>query len=237
MKNHGNTLLTIVVASSLAGIILLGAINLFKTMNVGLSRIDRKTAGQTYESQIKAALNSASAMANTLNATGSTTLKTCINACVANSANCLTNSCPTVETVFELKDAADGTLIPMPDVNGPALVDERGKPCMGSNCRWRVSAQFKPLSNDTLRLHFNLTYAPPPNEKGVILKPIDWNADVSMTHFTGGTCEFVKRAGDTMTGPLTLSGAPVRTNDAANKAYVDAATGGGGCYGICWNLP
>lgn len=32
---------------------------------------------------------------------------------------------------------------------------------------------------------------------------------------------FVNKAGDTMTGPLTLSGSPTNNNHAANKQYVD----------------
>lgn len=35
----------------------------------------------------------------------------------------------------------------------------------------------------------------------------------------------VDKSGDTMTGPLTLPGAPTNANHAATKAYVDAATG------------
>jgi hypothetical protein len=36
---------------------------------------------------------------------------------------------------------------------------------------------------------------------------------------------FVSKAGDTMTGPLTLSGDPATTNQASNRHYVDAALG------------
>ena len=38
---------------------------------------------------------------------------------------------------------------------------------------------------------------------------------------------YVMKSGDTMTGPLTLSGAPSTGNQAATKAYVDAAVAGG----------
>lgn len=38
----------------------------------------------------------------------------------------------------------------------------------------------------------------------------------------------VNKAGDTMTGLLTLSGDPTSSNHAATKAYVDASSGGGG---------
>ncbi len=43
----------------------------------------------------------------------------------------------------------------------------------------------------------------------------------------------VSKSGDTMTGLLTLSGAPTNANHATTKTYVDsaiAAAGGGGCY-------
>lgn len=39
--------------------------------------------------------------------------------------------------------------------------------------------------------------------------------------------EFVKRSGDTMTGPLVLPGDPTKSLEAATKGYVDARPGGG----------
>ncbi len=49
----------------------------------------------------------------------------------------------------------------------------------------------------------------------------------------GAAGDKVSKSGDTMTGILTLSGAPTAASHAATKSYVDsvaAAAGGGGCY-------
>lgn len=43
---------------------------------------------------------------------------------------------------------------------------------------------------------------------------------------------YVPLAGGTMTGPLVLSGAPTTSNQAATKAYVDSAAGGGVPSGV-----
>ena len=52
-----------------------------------------------------------------------------------------------------------------------------------------------------------------------------------------GTGVFVQKAGDTMTGLLTLSGDPTAALGAATKEYVDAHAGGGGAATAIGDTP
>lgn len=55
------------------------------------------------------------------------------------------------------------------------------------------------------------------------------SSPVTVTDISGLVdSRYVRAAGDTMTGPLTLSGDPTNANHAANKAYVDAVMASGG---------
>lgn len=47
------------------------------------------------------------------------------------------------------------------------------------------------------------------------------------TGYTGGDPNKLDKAGDAMSGPLTLAGPPTQPSHAATKAYVDASSGGG----------
>lgn len=57
--------------------------------------------------------------------------------------------------------------------------------------------------------------------------PIDNGDAVNKQYVDTGLGSKVNKSGDTMTGPLVLSGLPTLADHAATKAYVDSRTGGG----------
>ncbi len=62
-------------------------------------------------------------------------------------------------------------------------------------------------------------------EEGAIV-PVQVDETGKVIATGGASDEYVKVAGDTMTGPLTLSGNPQTDLEAATKGYVDSAGGG-----------
>jgi hypothetical protein len=66
--------------------------------------------------------------------------------------------------------------------------------------------------------------APPTNSNDLTLPTTAWTR-ARIIEYTGAS---VKRAGDSMTGALTLSGPPAAPLHAASKAYVDSILGGAG---------